>query len=317
MVNTKGQICRSAWEEYLKDENECELVVEREGDFYRIKGFDVLNLKATLYCGQAFRWKEVNGFDTGVVRGKLFRLRQDGDSLLVCDDCAQADLDVLVNYLQINRRHRIIEDCLSSMDDVMTRAVSYSPGLRLVDQEPWECLISYILSANNSIPLITRAIEKISARWGCPIESREGVFYSFPTPEQLADATEEELYDCKTGFRAKYVLGALSGVLSGEIDLEEIKTMDYPLAKESLMKIKGVGQKVSDCGLLFSMGKYDAFPVDIWIDRIVRYFYFDGAEVSKDEIRRWAEEKYGPLSGYAQEYLFAYAREAVPDVLRK
>ncbi len=112
-------------------------------------------------------------------------------------------------------------------------------------------------------------------------------------------------------------LGALSGVLSGEIDLEEIKTMDYPLAKESLMKIKGVGQKVSDCVLLFSMGKYDAFPVDIWIDRIVRYFYFDGAEVSKDEIRRWAEEKYGPLSGYAQEYLFAYAREAVPDVLRK
>lgn len=180
--------------------------------------------------------------------------------MLVCDDCAQADLDVLVNYLQINRRHRIIEDCLSSMDDVMTRAVSYSPGLRLVDQEPWECLISYILSANNSIPLITRAIEKISARWGCPIESREGVFYSFPTPEQLADATEEELYDCKTGFRAKYVLGALSGVLSGEIDLEEIKDNGLSVGQgEPHEESRALGESVR-LRVVVLHGKVRCFP---------------------------------------------------------
>lgn len=317
MDNVQENICKTAWDRYLKRENKSSLTIEKGFGFYKITGFDVLDLKATLYCGQAFRWKEIDGFDIGVVKGVLFRLRQNGNNLIVFGDYTEDELGILVNYLQLDKKHRIIENCLSSIDDVMLNAINYSSGLRLVVQEPWECLISYILSANNSVPLITRAIDNISRRWGSLIESENGNFYSFPTPEQLASASEEELYSCKTGFRAKYVLGALKGVLSGEINLDKIKEMEYSLAKQSLMEIKGVGQKVSDCVLLFSMNKYNAFPVDVWIDRIVRYFYFKGSDISKDKIREWAEDKYGPLSGYAQEYLFTYAREVIPDLLRK
>ena len=141
--------------------------------------------------------------------------------------------------------------------------------------------------------------------------------HAFPGPDEMSCATVEDLVACKTGFRARSVWEAVCRVSSGEIDLDTIASLDYPLAKKELMRLRGVGEKVADCVLLFSMGKYEAFPVDVWIESAVRHLYFDGQEICHREIREWAASKFGQIAGHAQEYLFAYAREEIPEKLRK
>ncbi len=307
-----------------------------------ITGFDSFNLHSSCHCGQAFRWRTSGSrgqLEEGVVRRKLLRLEQRDDALIIHPPVDDETVRIAIDYFRLAVPHSPIEEAIADTDEIMFEAVERNRGLRIVAQEPWECLVSYIISARNSIPQISRTVERIAEAWGAPVfdvptshdgGGRDGlvdaggyeasgkkVWYAFPGPREMCCATVDELAACKTGFRARSVCEAANRVASGDIDLDGIASLDYPLAKEELIRLRGVGEKVADCVLLFSMGKYEAFPVDVWIERAVRHLYFDGEEISHREIRKWAAGKFGEVAGPAQEYLFAYAREAIPEKLKK
>ena len=192
---------------------------------------------------------------------------------------------------------------------MLKKAVEYAPGIRILNQDRFECLISFIISQNNRIPMIKKVIENISAKYGKYIGNFNGKsYYSFPKPEELALADESGLMECKTGFRAKYIIDAVGRVLTGLTELED-DGVDTETLRKRLMEIKGVGPKVADCVMMFSFGRCETFPTDVWVKRIMSELYFSGADASVKEIHRKAEECFGEYAGYAQQYLFNYARQ--------
>ncbi|HAI86618.1 MAG TPA: 8-oxoguanine DNA glycosylase [Firmicutes bacterium] len=282
-----------------------------------IRGFDSFDLHTTCQCGQAFRWVRAGNagqLEEGVVQGRFLRLEQRDAELVVHPPADDETIAVVVDYFRLRQSHTAVEASIAGIDPTMAAAVDSARGLRLVAQEPWECLISYIVSANNSVAQISRVVENLSRAWGKPIGSSSR--YSFPAPGDLECASQADVLTCKAGFRSRSICEAARRVARGELDLNAVTAMDYHAAKQELIRLRGVGEKVADCVLLFSMGKFEAFPVDVWIERVVRHLYFGGEKTSQRDIREWAEDKFGDLAGYAQEYLFAYARLAIPDRLR-
>jgi N-glycosylase/DNA lyase len=252
--------------------------------------------------------------EEGVVRGRLLRLEQRSTELVVHPPADDEAVAIVADYFRLRQSHAAIEARIASVDPIMGSAVDSARGLRLVAQEPWECLVSYIVSANNSVAQISRVVENLSRAWGRPVDG--SLRYSFPAPNDLGCASEAGVLACKAGFRSRSICEAAAKVAGGQLDLDAVAAMDYHAAKQELMLLRGVGEKVADCVLLFSMGKFEAFPVDVWIERAVRHLFFGGEQVSHREIRQWAAANFGLLAGYAQEYLFAYARLAIPDKLR-
>lgn len=292
-----------------------------------ISGIEPFDLKETLDSGQAFRWNEEDGVFTGVVRRRIIRARQIGDSLVLLGPACDEGIRLAVDYFSLDVDHADIERRLCAMDPIIECAVRSFPGLRLLRQEPWECLTSFILSARNAIPLIRRAVERIARTYGDPIvqeggvlggagASGDGVRYSFPTPGTLASADVLDIVKCGAGFRSQYVKAAAERVSSGDIDLDGLRRLDYEDARARLMSLRGVGEKVADCVLLFSLGFYEAFPIDVWMTRVIRYFYFGGSKVSTATIAQFARKEFGGLAGYAQQYLFHYARKKLASELR-
>lgn len=282
-----------------------------------IAGFDSLDLHTTCQCGQAFRWiraGDAGQIEEGVVRGRLLRLEQRGEELVVHPPADSETVSIVTDYFRLRQSHAALEARIAATDPVMSRAVESARGLRLVAQEPWECLVSYIASANNSVAQISRVVENLSRVWGGPVDG--SLRRAFPAPGELGCASETDVLACKAGFRSRAICEAATKVADGQLDLDAVTAMDYDSAKQELMLLRGVGEKVADCVLLFSMGKFEAFPVDVWIERAVRHLYFGGERVSHREIRQWAANTFGRLCGYAQEYLFAYARLEIPDKLR-
>lgn len=246
--------------------------------------------------------------------GKFLCLEQTGAELIVHPPADEETVDIVVDYFRLRRSHALTEARIAGIDPTMAAAVDCARGLRVVAQDSWECLISYIISANNSIAQISRVVENLARAWGEPIDGSSR--YSFPGPNDLVCASEADVLACRAGFRSRSICEAARRVGRGELDLDALAAMDYHAAKQELIQLRGVGEKVADCVLLFSMGKFEAFPVDVWIERAVRHLYFGGEKVSHRRIREWAAHKFGDLAGYAQEYLFAYARLAIPDRLR-
>ena len=201
----------------------------------------------------------------------------------------------------------------------MKEAINFGNGIRIINQDPFEMLISFIISAANNIPRITKCINNISAKYGEAVviskdiskklfnKCEERTYYLFPLPDSLSKATEDALRACNLGFRDKYVLNSAKLVSEKKIDLKAIQEDDYESAKKELTKISGVGDKVADCILLFSMKKTEAFPVDTWIKKIMNEVYVDSQNVKK--INKYAYEKWGENAGIAQQYLFYYKRE--------
>lgn len=297
-------------------------IVQQPDGSYAISGFDSFDLHATCQCGQAFRWVRVGdmgGIEEGIVEGHLLRLEQRGGKLIVHPPADRAAVDVVIRYFRLTDSHDAIERVLESVDDVMAAAVSASRGLRLVAQHPWECLISYILSANNSVQQISRVVENLSYAYGEPTAG-DGPHYSprraFPTPEALARCGECDVRSCKAGFRARGVCEAAQRVAYGHLDLSALRRLPTHQARNKLMELRGVGNKVADCVLLFSLDRFEVFPVDVWIGRAVRRLYFGGEPAPLARIREFASTRFGPLAGYAQEYLFNYARKHIPEILR-
>jgi len=209
-------------------------------------------------------------------------------------------------YFDLDTDYAGIRAKLTAGDDVMKSAAGNAPGIRLLNQDPWECLISFIISQNNNIPRIKKIIESISKKYGEAIT--DGV-YAFPSPEALEKAEIPDYMECGTGFRAKYIADAVKRVNSGELNMDKLSAMTTGGLSIKLMEVYGVGRKVSDCVALFSYGRRELFPVDVWVKRVMEHFYFGGNSVRTDEIHKLASERFGGYAGYAQQYLFHYARQ--------
>lgn len=265
-------------------------------------------LEHILECGQCFRFYQEGDGYTIVAKGRMLRVRQVNQELTLF--CSEEEYQSIWHvYFDIGRDYSAIKRALSDKDDHLKNAVTQKHGIRLLRQEPWEMLISFILSQTKQIPQIKQLIETLSNRYG-ELIYREGTkaYYSFPTPKQLFMATEEDIRALKVGFRAPYIWEATQKVSKGEINLSALEEMSYEDAKKVLMSLKGVGQKVADCVLLFAYGKYEVFPTDVWVKRVMEYYYF-GENTKMEDIQIFAKSYFGDYAGFAQQYLFYHARD--------
>lgn len=268
------------------------------------------NIKQTFECGQCFRWEKIsdNNF-IGVAYGKVIELVQENKEITILNTNKEDFENIWFNYFDLDRDYKKIKDELSK-DETLKKSVEYGYGIRILNQDPFELLISFIISARNSIPSIMKTIKKISEKWGNEIEYKGKKYYTFPTAEKLKEATLEEIKETGASFRSKYILDTIAKVNLGEegYRLSEIKELPADECHKALQNFMGVGAKVADCIMLFSMAKHSAFPVDVWVKRAMMYFY-NAEEGSLNKIRIFARNKFGELSGFAQQYLFYYARE--------
>lgn len=271
-----------------------------------IRNFDV---KQIFECGQCFRWKKKkNGNYITVAYDRVIEVEQNDKDVILHNTNKEDFINIWCQYFDLHRDYSSIKNTLS-MDDILRKSVEFGDGIRLLRQDPFEITVSFITSANNRIPMIKRAINNISAQFGKQIHYNGETYYTFPTPDVLKTATIEDLEACGVGFRAKYIKDTVEKICIGkEFDLDYIRSLDDNECHEVLQKFNGIGPKVSDCIMLFSMQKYSAFPVDVWVKRAMGYFYL-APDVSLKKIRDFGRNKFGELSGFAQQYLFYYARE--------
>lgn len=266
--------------------------------------FDIVH---TFECGQCFRWnKGGDGAYTGVYNGKVLRISQSSNRVILHDTSIKDYENIWKAYFDLDRDYKEVQKILAS-DSVMRAAIEDGKGIRILRQNPEEMIISFIISANNNIPRIKLIIERLCALFGQKIDNPYGEYYSFPDIKTLSSLSLEDIAPIKAGFRDKYILDAAKKIAAGEIDIKKIYSMNYEDAKSELKKIKGVGEKVSNCILLFGFSKVNAFPVDVWIKRIIEHYYRD--EYNNGDIAEFAKARYGDLGGFAQQYLFYHARE--------
>lgn len=263
------------------------------------------HLGHTLECGQTFRWRRLDdGGYEGVVGRAVVRAMQTGDRLTLTG----APVETLAHYFQLHADLTAIIRTFPD-DPHMRQAVKYGRGMRLLRQEPWECLASFICSAAKQFVQICRVVDNLCRALGEPFEADRHNAFAFPSVEAVARATHERLWSCKMGFRARNLLAAARAVDSGKVRLETIAAMDYPRAVEELTKLPGVGPKVADCALLFGWGRQEAFPIDVWIERALRQLYFARRRhVTRRQLVEFHRSYFGPYAGYAQQYLFHYIR---------
>jgi len=280
------------------------------------------NLDYTLSCGQVFRWERHGNWWHGVARETLVKMRQTGEALCFQSYPEEIDLTFLWSYFRLDDDLPHIYSKIRK-DRYVKEAVKSFHGLRLMRQDPWECLISYICATNKNIPAIKDMISNMCMHFGKKIQAEDEEFYMFPKPEDLAEASLKELRLCKLGLRAERVKATSKLVSSGAFDSEALKLLPYEKAKKELMTLPGVGSKVADCVLLFSLDKLEAFPIDVWMKRIMLEYYanhFEPLFVEKakaeksispreyETINLFGRKYFGEYVGYAQEYLFHFRR---------
>ena len=283
--------------------------------FYEIEKNDSFNLKHIFECGQCFRWnKETDGSYTGIFKNNVLNVKEENEKIIFQGICENKIEHVVIDYFDLKTNYGKIKKELSKIDCYLEESIKFGKGIRILNQDLWEVLISFIISANNNIPRIKGIVERISSKYGKEIIYKGKKYYTFPTPEELSKASVEDLRKLGLGFRDKRVYETTKMVLNKEINLEELKTeTNVNKLKEKLMLFPGVGNKVADCIMLFSLKKYEVFPIDVWVRRVMNELYIknrDETKVNKLEIERLAREKYGDLAGLAQQYLFYWKREA-------
>ena len=282
------------------------------------------DLAATLDSGQVFRWRQFENFWHGVIGKQFVRLTQTENGIHAQAAAPVDDWNFLREFLQTETDLSAILKTFPD-DEPMRAAVASCRGLRLLRQEPWECLASFILSSTKQIVQIRQIVALLCERFGerlapPPANGRRlvhhdgahGVMrpanFSFPSPQRIATCSEADLRACKMGFRAPGLLNAARQIAGGQLDLEKIRALDYAAARAELMKLHGVGGKIADCVLLFGYGFDAAFPVDVWIERALQELYFPRRRASDKRLHRFAATHFGPHAGYAQQYLFHFMR---------
>ena len=260
--------------------------------------FDLVH---TFECGQCFRWNKVeDNTYMGIVENSVITVKQEENKFVFdCDD----EL-LLHSYFDFDKDYCEIKKELSSLDDVLKKAIPSGYGIRLLKQNPWEALVSFIISANNNIPRIKKIIESLCFNFGKEITYNNKIYYSFPDADVLSKLSVEQLDIIKSGFRAKYIIDAAKKVTDGIVNLESVYDMNTDEAREYLKQIKGVGNKVADCILLFAYQKYDVFPKDVWIKKVLNDLY----GIDEKNFDLFVVEHFGNLAGFAQQYLFYYMR---------
>lgn len=259
--------------------------------FENVSPFD---LSQTLDCGQSFRWVEnADGTFTGVVRGVVANAKYENGALTIESDSELSD-KMWRSYFDLDLDYAEIKSSLSKMHPVLKEASAYAGGIRILNQEPFEALITFIISQNNNIGRIKGIVQRLCENFGEKIAENH---YSFPTAERLSQLSVDDLAVIRAGFRHRYIIDAAKRVNSGEIDLEKLRTIDYFEAQKELMKITGVGVKVADCVLLYGLHRLESFPLDVWMKRALSVL-FEG----------YKGDEFGFYGGIAQQYIFHYSR---------
>ena len=257
------------------------------------------NIEQIAESGQCFRWNKVSNMKyRGIIGNGVCEIEQSGNEIEV----KGIDEETFTNYFDMKRDYGEIKGFYKD-DEILAEAIKLGDGIRILNQDKFEVLISFIIPANNNIPRIKKSVEAISRKYGKKIKDE---FYSFPTPVQLSQATEADLRECGVGFRARYIVKTCQDVLEG-FDLEKISKLPVLECKRELMKLTGVGSKVADCVMLFSMQKVEAFPIDVWVKRVIENLYIK-KDASLKEIEEFSKEKFPFFAGIAQQYLFYYIK---------
>ena len=282
---------------------------------YELNNIPSFNSKHIFECGQCFRWdEESDGSYTGIVRKNVINVKQVENRVKFSSYGVDNLEKLVINYFDLTRNYEEIKDKLSKIDEHLARSIEYGSGIRILNQDLWETIISFIISANNNIPRIKGIINRISKNYGEKIEWNGKEYYTFPMVEELAKASVEDLRALGLGFRDVRVYETTRKILEKQVDLEELhKEKDTQKVRDILLTLDGVGPKVADCILLFStLKRFDVFPIDVWVRRVMNELYIkneDETKVSKKEIEKLAKEKYGNLEGIAQQYLFFWKRD--------
>ena len=285
---------------------------EQEYKIENIKSFELADI---FDCGQCFRWnKQDDGSYTGVFKENVMNVQKNGDTVIFKGICNGDIKEIVQDYFDLNRNYEEIKETLSKIDDNVKTSIQYGQGIRILNQDLWEMIISYIISANNNIPRIKGIIERISKTYGKEIEWNGEKYYTFPTVEELKDVTVEDYRKLGTGFRDIRLYETTKMILNKDVDISKLNEIkDTNQVRDELLKLSGVGPKVADCILLFStLKRFDVFPIDVWVRRVMNDLYIhkeDEKNVSKKEILKLANDKFGNLEGIAQQYLFYWRRE--------
>lgn len=294
-----------------------------------LEGLKSFNIKQILECGQCFRWDKISDTNYIIVAyGRVIEVLQQGDKATIYNSNEEDFNNIWINYFDLERDYDEIKIELAK-DEILRKSVDFGYGIRILNQDPFEMLISFIISARNSIPSIKKTVKKICEAWGERIEYKGEEYYTFPTAKAIKEATLEDIQGTGASFRSKYIVDTIKKVNEAievkedmgknpdkyserpeilDFDLEYIKSLSDDECHIALQKFMGVGAKVADCIMLFSMAKHSAFPVDVWVKRAMIYFYV-APDVSLNKMRVFARDKFGAYSGMVQQYLFYYARE--------
>jgi N-glycosylase/DNA lyase len=273
---------------------------------FLVRNYD---LASTLNSGQAFRWRQAGAAWTGVIGSRWVNLHADSTSITARTAEPVGDWQWVTDYLQLELDFEQVVQSFPD-DEPMRAAVAACRGLRLLRQDPWECLASFILSSTKQIVQIRQIVAALCDCFGEPLATPPGepAARSFPSPARLATVSEPDLRACKMGFRAPNLLATSKLIAAGQFNLEELCELPVETARSRLLELPGVGRKIADCVLLFAYGFQSAFPVDVWVMKALRQLYFPHRRVKLDRLHRFAATHFGANAGYAQQYLFHYMR---------
>ncbi|MCI5643859.1 MAG: 8-oxoguanine DNA glycosylase [Peptoniphilus sp.] len=284
--------------------------IDFDGNFCIISELEEFDPRDVFTCGQAFRWyEEADGSFTFINHGRVANAKKVDGKILLKDVDKNSFDEIFYNYFDLDRDYkRVIEEL--SKDDVMKSATEYGKGIRILNQDKFETIISFIISANNQIPRIKKSIEKISEMYGKFLgEDENRKYFSFPSAEELSKAKPEDLREfARVGFRDKRIVETSNLINSGIVSIDEIEKMNLEDARAALQVLPGVGPKVADCILLFAFDRKESFPVDVWIKRVMEELYLK-EETPKSKIAMRGREVFGKNAGFANQYLFYYGRE--------
>ena len=283
---------------------------------YILENQESFNLKHIFDCGQCFRWnQEQDGSYTGIFKNNVLNVKKQNNKITFKGLVEGNIKDIVKDYFDLKRNYTTIKEELSKIDENVKLSVEYGEGIRILNQDLIETILSFIISANNNIPRIKGIIERLSEKYGTEIIWNQKSYYTFPSLEQLKDVKVQEYRALGAGFRDVRLYETVHMLLDGKVDIKTLyNEKDTLKVREELLKLSGVGPKVADCILLFSdLKRFDVFPIDVWVRRVMNELYIknpDETKVNKKEIEKMAKEKFGNLEGLAQQYLFYWKREA-------
>ena len=262
-------------------------------------------------CGQCFRWdKEKDDSYTIVAFDKVINVSKKDNDIVFKNTNLDDFEKIWIPYFDLDKDYTKIKKELSCIDEYLKKSTEFGYGIRILRQDFHEMVISFIISARNSIPMIKRSVEKLSVSLGEHIDTyNDKKYYSFPSMSALASADIEIIKDSKVAFRANYIKNTAQTILDKNINSKDFDNLDLEQTSIKLQQLKGIGAKVADCIALFGLAKYDAFPVDVWVKRVIEEFYLKDKDLSLPKLRKYCLEKFENMGGYAQQYLFYYARE--------